>query len=201
MDFTYPTSMGFHIKRVLDGEYDLPSSGSQTILDLGANVGSFAVWAAKKWPGSKIYCYEPSQSNFDLLVKNTAQIKSCEVVCFKEAVGDVTLTKLYKGLNNPGECSLHKREEQRDEYEEITTIDPSRLPEATVVKLDVEGAEDYILESLSKLGKLKFDVVLLEYHGEDNRRKVDALLVDYLLVGGFVYGPHRGVLKYKRRPV
>jgi FkbM family methyltransferase len=199
MDFTFPTSMGFHIKRVLDGEYDVSFEGAHTIIDLGANVGSFAVWAAKKWPGSKIYCYEPSQSNYDLLAKNTTQIKSCEVICSKEAVGDVSLTRLYKGLNNPGECSLHKGEEQRDEYEEIVTIDPSQLPAAAIIKLDVEGAEDYILESLSKLGKLNFEVVLLEYHGEGNRRKVDALLADYTLVGGCVYGPHRGVLKYKRR--
>jgi FkbM family methyltransferase len=191
--------MKFHIERVLDGEYDIPCDGPQTILDLGANVGSFALWAAKKWPGSKIYCYEPSQANFELLTSNVAQIGNCSIVCNKEAVGDVSLTKLYKGLNNPGECSLHKREEQKDEYEEIKTIDPSQLPEATIIKLDVEGAEDYILESLSKLNKLKYDAVLLEYHGEENRRKVDALLAEYIVVGGCIYGPHRGVLKYKRR--
>lgn len=42
--------------------------------------------------------------------------------------------------------------------------------------------------------------VVLEYHPESNRRRVDALLADYVLVGGQVRCPHRGVMKYVHRP-
>ena len=49
------------------------------------------------------------------------------------------------------------------------------------------------------LREIAFDVVLLEYHSEANRRRIDRLLADYVLVGGQVRGPHRGVTKYVHR--
>jgi hypothetical protein len=73
---------------------------------------------------------------------------------------------------------------------------PDVLPEARIVKIDAEGAE---VEILSRLVPIRFDVVLLEYHSEGNRRRVDALLADYILVGGEARGPHRGVWKYVHR--
>ena len=42
-------------------------------------------------------------------------------------------------------------------------------------------------------------VILLEYHSEANRRKIDALLGDFFLVGGEVRHLHRGTLKYMHR--
>ena len=172
MNFTYPTSMGPHIKKVLEGEYEVSVTGIKTIIDLGANVGSFTVWASMKWPGSKIHCYEPSESNFNLLISNIKEVKNCDVICNKAAVGDPLLTKLFKGLNNPGECSLFKQGEQQDVFEEIKTISPESLPEADILKLDIEGSEGYVLKVLSEKNRLTFPVILLEYHGEKVRREV-----------------------------
>jgi hypothetical protein len=36
-----------------------------------------------------------------------------------------------------------------------------------------------------------FDAIMLEYHSETNRRTVDALLRDYVLVGGHIRHLHR----------
>ena len=41
-----------------------------------------------------------------------------------------------------------------------------------------------------------FDAILLEYHSEANRRKVDALLQDFALVGGGIRELNRGTLKF-----
>jgi hypothetical protein len=47
-----------------------------------------------------------------------------------------------------------------------------------------------------------FDAIMLEYHSETNRRTVDALLRDYVLVGGHIRHLHRGKLKFMRkRPI
>ena len=37
------------------------------ILDIGANVGSFAAWALKRWPGAHVHCYEPLPDNMLVL--------------------------------------------------------------------------------------------------------------------------------------
>jgi hypothetical protein len=42
-------------------------------------------------------------------------------------------------------------------------------------------------------------VILLEYHSDANRRRIDALLADFLLVGGEARHLHRGTLKYIHR--
>src|SRR4029079_12602097 len=42
----------------------------RTIVDIGANVGIFAIYAAQSNPHTKIYCFEPERLNFDSLRLN-----------------------------------------------------------------------------------------------------------------------------------
>ena len=44
----------------------------RTIIDIGANMGSFAVYAALTCPNAIIYCFEPEKQNFEILKKNIA---------------------------------------------------------------------------------------------------------------------------------
>ena len=39
----------------------------RTIVDIGANMGSFSVYAANSCPEADIYCYEPVPGNFEVL--------------------------------------------------------------------------------------------------------------------------------------
>ena len=64
------------------------------------------------------------------------------------------------------------------------------------MKIDTEGSEVDILAGMTSLD---FDVLMLEYHSEANRRAVDALLQDYVLVGGHIRHPHRGALKFAHK--
>ncbi len=109
------------------------------------------------------------------------------------AFGNPDLTRLYLGRNNCGEASFYDIGEQTATPVEVETKAPSNLPKAQIMKIDTEGAEIDILERLTSFD---FDVILLEYHSEANRRKVDALLEDFFLVGGEVRLLHRGTLKY-----
>jgi hypothetical protein len=83
--------------------------------------------------------------------------------------------------------------EQSASSVEVETPAPSVLPKAHIVKIDTEGSE---IDILGRMASIDFDVVMLEYHSEANRRKVDELLSDFLLVGGEVRSLHRGTLKY-----
>jgi hypothetical protein len=60
MNIDCPATMRRHVQKVLDGEYEVPYRATRpVILDIGANVGSFAAWALKRWPGAHVHCYEP----------------------------------------------------------------------------------------------------------------------------------------------
>ena len=72
-------------------------------------------------------------------------------------------------------------------------MEPSVLPKANIVKIDTEGSE---IDILSRMTSFDFDVIMLEYHSEGNRRKIEELLRDFFLVGGEIRGLHRGTLKY-----
>jgi len=188
-----PESMRPHVQSVLSGEYDIGyNKPAPIILDLGANIGSFAVWASRRWPRSFIHCYEPLPENFAALTANLAPLKG-QVALNNWAIGAPGQRKLFLGRNNCGEASFFDLGEQRPEFVVVEAKAPTTLPKADILKLDTEGAEVEILSALPELG---FDLILLEYHSEENRRSTDALLRDYVLSGGHVRCPHRGVLKY-----
>src|SRR5688572_277335 len=46
----------------------VPSRG-HVVLDVGANVGLFSVWASRSAPGIRVVAFEPFQENYDALVR------------------------------------------------------------------------------------------------------------------------------------
>jgi hypothetical protein len=71
------------------------------------------------------------------------------------------------------------------------------LTEVDILKLDAEGSEVAILESLGpRLSKVRF--VLAEFHCRQDRRRIDALLAGFELFGMKFYSVDVGVVKYAR---
>ena len=193
-EFHCPKSMRVDCERVFRGEYDIAyEHPAPVVLDVGANVGSFALWARWRWPGSVIHCYEPLPFNLECLGKNVGSMP--EIVVHPHAIGNPEHTRLRLGKHSCGEPSFFDIGEQLEEYVEVVSQWPNVMPEAQILKLDVEGAEVEILEH----AQIRFDAIMLEYHSEANRRRVDRILRDYVLVGSHVYCPNRGVVRYLRQ--
>lgn len=106
MNIECPATMRRHVQRFLGG------STRPVILDIGANVGSFAAWALNRWPGAHVHCYEPLPDNFALLKKNLGQLDGKSVSLNNFAIGDPSLKRLYLGRNNCGEASFYDVGEQ-----------------------------------------------------------------------------------------
>jgi FkbM family methyltransferase len=187
-----PENMNKHIEKIFQGEYDVPYQHSNpTILDIGGNIGAFAIWANKKWSNAKIYSYEPIKNNFNLLKENTKDIDS--VMAMNLAVGSKSETRrMHYGLNNIGECSFYQGIEQIADGEDVSVVSASILPKADIVKIDTEGAEIEILENI----RIKPDIYLIEFHSAENRRMIDRILHDYTLILGDIRHPNYGILKY-----
>jgi FkbM family methyltransferase len=128
-------------------------------LDIGAHIGSFTCYAAKK--GAAVFAFEPIPENYNLLVENVA-INNLEqrVQTWNKAVGsDQLVTTIFIDRQNFGNCSKYHRNgtpimdminapifpaKRFNEYDEFC------------IKIDTEGAEYEILSSidLSKVQKL-----------------------------------------------
>jgi FkbM family methyltransferase len=199
LNIACPPSMISHVREIFNGEYDIPySHQSPVIVDIGANIGGFAAWASQRWPGSVIHCYEPLPENFELLKRNVSHFDQHQFRLHNFAIGDPTRAQMFLGKNNCGEASFFDIGEQTANVIEVKTEDPAVLPCAQILKLDAEGSEVEILERHSTI---EYEVILLEWHGENKRRQVDALLSNYCLVAGKIRCPHRGVFKYMHRKI
>lgn len=191
-----PNDMITHVAKIWEGEYDIPMDiPSGVVLDIGANVGGFAVWVAEH-SDYMIHCYEPMPSNYELLEQNT---QGYNVKLNNVAITNVHgVDTMYFGKHNCGEASLFKGEEQSDESIHVNTFDAKSLPNADIVKIDTEGAEVMILKNIV----FQPLIYVIEYHSEQNRICIHNYLKEhYTLVKANSYRPNYGVLSYVKKEI
>lgn len=197
-----PESMRPHAELVLRGEYALPpgyeltDTESLVVLDIGANVGAFSLWARKTWPGCRVIAYEPVPENFDAYCKN---VTDCNAVC--AAVGsDDTEATMYLGKNNCGECSMYDLGEQSGTKVRVKVVDARRLPAANVLKVDTEGHELDVIGGYLSQDTHRPEVVMLEWHRATDRWWLGGMLTKhgYDCVRDEVRRKDRGIMAWVR---
>lgn len=187
-----------HCAEVFRGCYDVPGltlSAGARVLDIGANVGAFAVWAAARWPGCEIHCYEPHPENAKLLRQNARAIPNCTT--YELAVTDTPgVATLWDGANNCGEASLHRGYEQTDQSRPVDTVRPGALPDCDVLKVDTEGCEVEILKGRPTSSR----AIMLEWHHPGDRWEIGGLLTarGYTCVRDDVRRKDRGIMCWTR---
>lgn len=174
------------VNEVFSGEYECGFDGAAlTILDIGANIGSFAVWAALRWPGSTIHCYEANPGTFPYLKRNTRS--NPRIHCSQAAVfpGGATKMSFLSRFAGDGEAGLAAymgdtfRANRQADMHEVDVADPARLPHADIVRLDIEGGEGAVLAALDLSGT---SLVLTEFQNRRNRVAMQSTLAS----AGFV---------------
>ena len=159
----------------------------RTIVDIGANVGSFAVYAAQSSPHARIFCYEPEEENFQRLKRNLS-INALEerVTAFQSAVasrnGSRKLAVSVSQLNAFDDL----RDGASHQVVSCTTLQEIRrehaLDRLDLLKMNCEGAEYEILGACSRADYDGILNIRLEYHnlddvsrnGESLRRHLEA---------------------------
>ena len=155
----------------LEQEYFFETSeDSPIILDCGANIGMSVLYFKWLYPNSRIMAFEPNPNSFKLLEKNILENVLKDVEYFniglfdKEAkipfYIDNNLSTLIGSINpeRGGNRKLEVPAEKLSQY-----IDA--FGEVDLVKMDVEGAEENILNDLVESGSLgKVKEYIIEYH-------------------------------------
>ena len=175
-----PEAMLPPIEYVFRGEYESHHDGTGLdILDIGANVGSFALWAELRWPGSRIRSFEPNPGTFALLERNTASHPGITITNAALFPGDIKRAKFFARFAGDGEAGLEAY--ARDTFThgaegttfEVDVVDPSKLPSADIVKIDIEGGE---AEVLAHLDLSRTSLVLAEFQNRKNREGMQRTL-------------------------
>jgi FkbM family methyltransferase len=180
MSLAVPEAMHWAIKDVQEGEYEAGYDGvGLDILDIGANVGSFALWATARWPGSVVTSYEPDPGTFEFLKRNTHQrrdIISVNAALFPGGQKTASFLSRFAGDGESGLASYagdtFVAGAMVERYE-VAVVDPASLPSPDIVKIDIEGGGGDVLDhiDLSKTSR-----VLLEYQNRKNRIRLEARL-------------------------
>jgi FkbM family methyltransferase len=141
----YPEQMEACFLPVLHGEYIAPALPDEptvdTVLDIGAACGGFALWALKRWPGCRVVCIEPDPAMRWYLEANVPEATIIHAaVTWSCGRGLLHLgPEGHRGFNamSPDEVGYKWHERTI----EVDTISALVLPQADVVKCDAEGAE------------------------------------------------------------
>jgi FkbM family methyltransferase len=155
-----PATLQSYPREVLDLARWLGLSGPPTILDIGANVGQFAVTFASLVPQAKVYSIEPNPDIFSLLSHNVTGLPNIQVHNF--ALGPSGRLPFYyvPGSSALGgfirENALRRCSGSQPEVVDVSqltldveTLNVHRLPDRyDLVKIDVEGFEYEVLDAM-----------------------------------------------------
>jgi FkbM family methyltransferase len=158
----------------VNGGYDCYLDGYDLrILDIGAHVGSFSLWAMRRFPGSVIYSYEPVRELYECLVKNTEFYPN--VYPFNSAVSTYPEYVIKVNKDRYFLSGVMNNHAKNDDIEirKVPSEHPSTLPVTDIVKVDTEGAEADILMNMSLS---KTTVVIVEAHSPGLFEEVKAYM-------------------------
>ncbi len=168
-----------------------------TIIDIGAGIGEFSLYAALDHPKNVIYAYEPYAESFALLLENLRLNETNNVKAFPEAIGAHTGRLALVSEGEPLQLQSH----------DVGTVPPLGkaqvvpslslgdafarlgLERCDLLKLDCEGAEYSILFNASEAVLQRIERIVMEYH-DDVTSYTHQDLVDFLTGKGFTVRIH-----------
>lgn len=166
-----------------ENDYNLKRSlKKNNIVDIGANLGDFAVFAALTNPNSKIFACEPSVNTFRQLNENIYRNNMTDrIVPIRKAIGGKRgRTKLYDSGSSGVRSVFKTRGEKKFEIVQVFTLNDLfkkyRLKKCDFLKIDCEGGEYDILQNTKQNTFNKIRQISLEFHemlpGQDHRKLV-----------------------------
>lgn len=140
------------------------------VIDIGAAMGDFSIFIAKKYPKAMVYPYEPYNKSFELLKRNIKINNLDNIFPTKKAVtsksGYVSFLINSKAVQNTttnfGNNDSQKIKVKSTNLQHI--LDENKISCCDLLKIDCEGGEFDILLGCSKKTLSKIKSIVLEYH-------------------------------------
>jgi FkbM family methyltransferase len=180
-------------------------------VDIGANLGLYAMLAARSAPEAHVLAIEPEPTVFQVLVRNLGLNHLSAVRAFELALNDVS-GPLELGVNagNYGGHSIlgrgrryARRVRVRGEpfarwITSVNGLDPARV---RIVKIDVEGAETAVVRGMIEfLERGHRPVIHCEVRGRDSKRAPGSAEAVAALLSPLGYRPGRADASGQWRP-
>lgn len=158
------------------------------IIDCGSNIGMSVLYLKHHFPDARILAFEPNPTAFEYLTANVKQNALRDVTLHRKAVANRTETRVFfSDADDDGSLGASLTDRLREKYGrsvveqsvECIALSSQIVEPVDFLKVDVEGAEQEILEDLRDRGLLRqISKMFVEYHYNDcnpNNRLVDIL--------------------------
>ena len=145
----------------------------RVILDIGANIGLFTLYAARCAPKARIVALEPFPATFGRLLTTVRDHHlESRVTCLNYAatgtaglrtMRDVPTPSQRRSLASPADGSSGIQVQGKT-LEQI--LEENKLLHVDLLKMDIEGSEYEVLLSTPQRTLAQIDRIALEYHGD-----------------------------------
>lgn len=187
----------------------------QVVVDLGANIGAFALFASTRWPTAHVVCVEPDPENFAVLARNATAGSHDWTTVAAAVVGSprefVTLHRskwwasstVLETVATQRAARPHRPEAQAGlptiEVVGVTLPDllaQQGIADIDLIKIDIEGAELDLLESLSRRDFERIRAMVIDVH--DKYVDADRIRAALMSAGMEQRGSAEGTWLYAR---
>ncbi len=146
---------------------------SDSIVDIGGNIGAFSIYAASIAEKGTVYAFEPVEENFNLLEKNIKENNLHNIKVFKNGVaGKNGEGKLFLS-NNKGGHSIYPPKNATGKSVIVKFVSlqqifkENKIKCCDFLKIDCEGAEYDILFNCQQHILKKVRKIAMEFHDID----------------------------------
>jgi hypothetical protein len=182
--YCYNDLIGFYLKNNIEDDYEINkitefylSDKKGTVIDVGANIGSYLIPLAKKFPNLFFKAFEVQKKIQETLLRNIKinNIKNCQTFNFglssikkkkiismpnyltEKNIGGFSIDSLTRNNNYKVSDSLNK------ETLLLDRLDSSNFKKVILIKLDVEGHElDVLKGSRNTIIKNNYPLIIFE---------------------------------------
>ncbi len=171
----------FSVKTVLNA-----LKNSKIFLDIGSYHGLFSLIAAKNYPKLKVYSFEPSKNNLNILKKNIRDNNLKNIKYFNFAISSENTTKTFNIADASDSSSLNGHPltpSIKKQKVTVRTIDSMNLKDIDLIKIDTEGNEIEVLQGMvNTMKRNPYMKLLIEFnpkclrHNQHNPEKLIVLL-------------------------
>lgn len=176
---------------------------SPVIIDAGANQGNFIKNVVGLFENPRFIAVECQKGIMPVLIKNVKDI-NCEVVeaalvglkrrlSFTEIVGGEKSGETYRynewgniyDYNTPANKNIVKKNYSVNGITLSEIFDTYKLDRVDYLKMDIEGAEQEVIENLDKSVADKISQISLEFHSNKNLKNDISIIINKLTYFGF----------------
>ena len=174
--------------------YTLIEDGN-TILDIGAHIGWYAINFAKRFPQSKIFAFEPIENTFNFLKRNIERNRITNATIYNYGCYNREEEKIfYYFQGGSAIASIENLIDHKNAKEIICTLKTIdsivcelQLQSVDFIKCDAEGSELFILQGAKQTIKRFNPIILIELYEEWCQRcgYLTADVLDLLKLHGY----------------